>query len=277
MNKLQCVSAFYDIGRDKWQTCSRSVEKYINDFFSFYSNVSVDLILFCEPKFAQYLKKRIEHYKINNIFLSNIKFIEFNFSNLYFFKNIDKIENVMIKPKMLEMYRMTRSPEYSKPEYVALMWSKMEIVFEAIKLNLISGDKVAWIDFGIAHSTRDYIDRVRGNVLIDKLISEKNIFFKRQEIEFSESPEYYLSLSDNVITAGGYFILNKSDVNIIFEHFKDICEDLLKFDISDDDQTVLSILAKKHPDLIYNQSSTMFRANPSEGDWFPVFFNLEKI
>jgi hypothetical protein len=276
MNKLQCVSAFYDIGRAKWDNYPRTSEKYINDFFSFYSNVSVDLVLFCEQIFGEYLKKRIQEYKINNIFLSNVQIIDYDFSNLYFFKNINTIKEVQAGQKMQNMANKTRSPEYFKPEYVALMWSKMQFIFNATELGLIKNNKVAWIDFGIAHGIKEYIDLVSGNLLVDTDLSDKNVFFKRQELNLSESIEYYLSLEDNVITPGGFFILNTKDINLIFYKFKSICEELLKLGYCDDDQTILSILCKNNPELVYNIDSSKYRGNPPEGDWFPIFQNLQK-
>ena len=66
-NKIQCITSCIDIGRGEWSNnYSRSTEKYINNFIEFYSNIDIDLILFCNDSIKKEINKRIDdNFKTN--------------------------------------------------------------------------------------------------------------------------------------------------------------------------------------------------------------------
>lgn len=265
---------FYDIGRGEWKDHQRNIDKYINDFIAFYSSIEVDLNLFSSKEIISLLKEKIN--KTQN-FLSTVNFIEFNIDNFYFIKNIDKINNVQSGSFIKNYIRphSSTAPEYTNAKYVALMWSKAEVLKFAKEFNLIS-EKCAWIDFGIAHcsSNFDYVNNIKNKVLVEKN-HEKSIFFKRQNVDLSLNPWDYRLLSDDVVTPGGFYILKKDHIDIFWNFFKYHGNMFLDMQITDDDQTILSIFCKNNEKIIDVKNSWIYKNNPKEGDWFPIFDYLE--
>lgn len=271
MDKLECVTSFIDIGRGDWGNgYSRSSEKYLDNFIKFYSTVELKITVFCNQKIKDVLTE-----KINNVkdFKSEVNFEIIDKKDLKYFDDIEKIQTIQSSTKMVEYTRRDKSnpPEYSVPEYVAMMFAKTEILKIAENRGVIKSDNVAWIDFGIGHGIDSYIERVKGKKLINPN-SGKIIMFNRQNIDVNEDPFFYSKMGDNVLICGGFYIVPKSLIDSFYVKFKEIVENLMyKNDIVDDDQTIMSIFASKNRGLVDIKSSSKYRNNPSGGDWFPVF------
>jgi hypothetical protein len=268
-NKIQCVSSFIDIGRSSWNNnYSRSTERYINNFLDFYSNIEIDLILFCEDNFKNEIKKRIDQN-----FKTSINFQTIERDNIEYFKLVDDISNIQKhSTNMIEYKRRdsTNPPEYSNAHYVAMMYAKSEFIKMALDRNLIETNNVAWIDFGIGHGEPSYIAAIKNKTLINPE-SDKMIFFNRQNIEPSIDPFFYSKLIDNVLICGGFYIIPKKLIIHFYNEFRKIVDTFTDLHIIDDDQTILSILTASNLDFCNVISSSKYRNNPNAGDWFPVF------
>lgn len=272
MSSLQCVSAFVDIGRENWKNSySRSNEKYISNFIDFYSNVELDLILFCSDEMKQEIIKRID-----DKFKTKINFQKIEKEELEYFGIVDEIRRVQ-NSEMMKRYRArdgSNPPEYSSPEYVAMMFAKTEIIKIALERNLINSKNIAWIDFGIGAGVPSYIDAVRNRRLASPE-SDKIIFFNRQMMKPSEDPFFYSGLQDNVLICGGIYVIPVNLINYFFDDFRSVVKSFIDLDIVDDDQTILSIFAARNPSICSVINSSKYRNNPCGGDWFPVFEFLE--
>lgn len=268
MKKLQCVTSFIDIGRSDWNNnYKRNINIYLNNFVDFYSNINLDLIVFCEYKIQNEIEKLI-----TKDFKSNIKFFNIEKNDLKYFELVTKIDDIIKNSSKMSILRqrdLSNPPEYSNSEYIVMMFAKTEILKLAFDNNLIKSDNVAWIDFGIGHSNEDFISRIKNKTLIEP-DSEKIIIFKRQNIELS-SDFYYYTQPDNVITPGGFYIVPTNLIDFFHLEFKKTVEDMLEQELVDDDQTILSIFASKNPDYCNIINSIKYRNNPVEGDWFPIF------
>jgi hypothetical protein len=266
--KIQCISAFIDIGRDNWTNgYARTTDKYIQNFINFYSNIELDLILFCE----EYIKIEILK-KIDDSFKTRINFQKINRNDLYYFNIVNDIDKVQKSSKMIDYKKRDYSnpPEYSNPEYVALMFAKTEFIKIAYERELILSDNIAWIDFGIGHSNPLYIESIKNKKLISPN-SDKIILFNRQNIQLSKDPFFYSKMSDNVLICGGFYVIPTNLIIHFFDEFKRIVKEFIDFEIIDDDQTILSILAASNEDRCNVISSAKYKDNPASGDWFPVF------
>jgi protein YibB len=267
-NKIQCITSFIDIGRGEWSTnYSRSNEKYINNFIEFYSNIYIDLILFCNEFTKNKINKRLD-----DSFKTKINFQIIEKSDLSYFNMIDSIRSSQNSNRMIEYKRRDPSnpPEYSNAEYVAMMFAKSELIKISLERGLINSDNVAWIDFGIGHGQVDYINSIKNKKLISPN-SDKIILFNRQNIEPSADPFFYSNISDNVLVCGGFYIIPKKLIRHFCDEFKRIVDDFINLEIIDDDQTILSIFAASNKENCNIINSSKYRNNPSGGDWFPVF------
>lgn len=271
MNKIQCISAFIDIGRGNWMSYDRSNEKYINNFVDFYSNIDLDLILFCDDFIKNEILKRMD-----SNFKTRITFQSISKNELRYFDMIDIIGNIQKSNNMVDYQRrdLSNPPEYSNPEYVAMMFAKSEFIKISLERGLIVSDNVAWIDFGIGHGDTSYISKIKNKILFNPK-SDKIILFNRQDIEPSIDPFFYSKMSDNVLVCGGFYIIPTNLINLFYSEFKRIVDEFINLGIVDDDQTILSILAASNAEYCNVINSSKYKGNPSCGDWFPIFEFIE--
>lgn len=267
-NKIQCITSFIDIGRGEWSNnYSRSTDKYINNFIEFYSNIDLDLIIFCNNSIKGEINKRID-----DNFKTRIIFQEIDKNDLEYFKLVESIKTIQNSDKINNYKKrdLSNPPEYSNAEYVAMMFAKSEFIKIALERGLINSNNVAWIDFGIGHGNTSYINAIKNKKLVSPN-SDKIILFNRQHIEPSIDPFFYSSMSDNVLVCGGFYIIPKNLIHHFYDEFKRIVNDFINLEIIDDDQTILSIFAASNKENCNIINSSKYRNNPSGGDWFPVF------
>ena len=275
MKELSCFTCFIDIGRSNWSSYERSTDRYVNDFISFYSRVKLNLTIFCSDDFKEYLLSKIDKNKFN----SKLNFQIIDTSDLKYFsdENLKKIEGIQKSETMIDYRKRDPSnpPEYSNPYWVAMMLSKAHILKIAKDRGIIYDNNIAWIDFGIAHSCQDYLDRIENKTLCEP-DTNKIIFFNRQNIELSGDPFFYAKLSDNVLVPGGFFIVPTNLIDTYYDRFNNVVEDMFfKHNIIDDDQTIMSVFANHNSDICSVISSVNYKNNPMEGDWFPIFDYLK--
>jgi len=267
-SEIQCITSFIDIDRGNWSNnYKRSNDKYINNFIEFYSNIELDLIVFC----SDFIKNEIIK-KVDSNFRTKINFQIIDKTDLEYFNMVDTIKNIQNSDKIKEYKRRDPSnpPEYSNPEYVALMFAKTEFIKIAYERELIFSDNIAWIDFGIGHGDPRYIEEIKNKKLISPN-SDKIILFNRQNIQPSKDPFFYSKMLDNVLVCGGFYIIPTNLIIHFYNEFKRIVNEFIEFEIIDDDQTILSILAASNDDKCNVISSVKYKDNPTSGDWFPVF------
>lgn len=268
MDKIQCITSFIDIGRGNWKNgYNRSNEKYINNFIAFYSNIDLDLIVFCNDSIKEEINKRID-----SNFKTRINFQTIEKNDLNYFDIVDNIKYIQSSDKMISYKKrdLSNPPEYSNADYVAMMFAKSEFIKIALDRKLIKCDNVAWIDFGIGHGHTSYINAIKNKKLISPN-SNKVILFNRQNIEPSIDPFFYSNMSDNVLVCGGFYIIPTNLIMDFYNGFKKIVDDFIDIGIIDDDQTILSIFAASNKEICQIINSSKYKNNPHGGDWFPVF------
>lgn len=274
MSKIQCITSFIDIGRGNWSNYNRTNDKYIENFLNFYSNIDLDLILFCNESFKEEINKKIfERYtSLKNEFRTKINFQHIEKKDLNYFKIVDLVDSVQKSANMISYKKRDQSnpPEYSNPEYVVMMFAKTEFIKISLDRGLITSNNIAWIDFGIGHSDSSFIESIKNKKMINPN-SDKIILFNRQNIEPSTNPFFYSSMVDNVLICGGFYIVPTTLINFFYDNFNNIVNSFIMKEIIDDDQTILSIFAALHNEKCNVINSSKYRGNPSCGDWFPVF------
>jgi hypothetical protein len=274
MKKMKCITSFIDIGRGDWQTnYKRSNDKYIDNFIKFYSNINLDVIVFCNNIIKLEIENKIS---LCDDFKSTVSFENITIDEIDIFNKLDTIKNIMDNSVEMSNYKKrdnSNPPEYSNPKYVAMMFAKIELLKLANERGLINEDIIAWIDFGIGHGNQDYINRISNKILIEPEDKNKIIFFNRQpSLRLSQDPNFYSNLSDNVLIIGGFYIIPKKLINYYYNNINDIIEnDFLNKYIIDDDQTIMSIFAAKNKEICKIIDSSKYKANPNGGDFFPVF------
>ena len=280
--KLLCISAFLEIGRGTWKNHARTTEQYLNHFAMFWGNINAEVIIFCEDYFKPLIEEKItEFQKTGEKFKSQVNIQIFKRENLYHIKNINKIKNIQQSEEMKRYSRRDLSgpPEYTSPEWTAIMLSKPFFLKMAQDKNLIPKDvnTIAWADFGIAHCGHNpiYVESIKNKFLVEP-IENKIVFFNKRDVDFIADPWYLNNSWDDTYAVGGFYLIPKNMIDIFNEKFNNVVFDILmKQNIIDDDQTVMSLVGKIYPDICRFEDSFKYVNNPPEGDFFPVFYTLK--
>jgi len=268
LNDITIVTAFLDIGRDKWPNSEfkRTTEFYIDSFLH-YLNYPYKMVCYIDEK---YIDKVIQVYEKS--LYQNKKFIPINrewlTENTHAWKNIhNDIHILNSKPfknflgKRLEvMYpngipdenrREHLFPENIYPEYNVLNHAKIDLINYSIEKGYIKTYFTGWSDFGYFASQHNLeITKFHKNILdINKFKRNKISFILRKPIdERDKNMEYTLFYAPNVFT--GTFFCGPTDLMFPLQELYHNCtNELYRNFISDDDQHVYLRCYLKTPDL----------------------------
>lgn len=112
MSELTIVTAYFDIGRNKWKGFERGNNKYIN-YFKFWARIKNKLIIYTSPEFEEEIKDIRKSFGLED----KTKIIIIND-----FKNFDKdlyfrMKNAMDKEISLLFHKEPHRPEAWKLYY----------------------------------------------------------------------------------------------------------------------------------------------------------------
>jgi hypothetical protein len=280
---LFCVSAFLEIGRGTWRNHSRTTQQYLNHFANFWGNLESNVTVFCEEYFVEEIESKIKEFEKNKKFLSIVNIQTFNRNDLFYFKNLERIRIVQGGEEMKKYALRDPSgpPEYTSPEWTAIMLSKPYFLKMAFERNLIpeNANTIAWADFGIAHCGHNisYVNEIMGKKLLEP-IESKITFFNKRNIELIPDPWYMNSIigGDDTFAVGGFYLVPKKLINELVDKFNFVVEEkFFKNNIIDDDQQVMSIVGSLFTDICRFENSYKYTNNPPEGDFFPIFYTLK--
>ncbi|AYV85787.1 MAG: hypothetical protein Satyrvirus41_2 [Satyrvirus sp.] len=219
------VTAFFDIGRDKWNRHVRTLSEYLNDAVK---NLSLDenMVIFIEEPLANFVK---EHRKD---FPNKTHIIVIKKENLpkYYLRN--KIKEIMDSPEFKKDLADPTIPEMWNPDYVLIMWSKTDLIEKAIDLDPFRSTHFCWLDFGM----RDYSQTIK----FPKIFNDKIKFLCRSMPEESDLDRIKMCKSHINRFAGTFFTGRKDYMlDFIKEVDKEI-ERCIKLNVVDNDQTIFS-------------------------------------
>lgn len=263
MNKKLCyVSAFLDIGRSEWRTYKRTTENYIDCFMfnidMFLENIDIinnyEMIVYIDDKYYEILKTKIYEKDFNN--LLPIKLIPINENwlnnNLILWKRLEEEQKVMQKEefKILLGNRKNLYPECWNAKYTLINHSKIDFVCHSIK-NYTNADYVCWFDFGYNETKERLPKRL---IDISKLSEDKIIYIMVNPIQEEDLNIYFTLYYARETFGGGFFVGKKHKLLEFQKLYHDIHLLLLKNNICDDDQGLLTQIYAERPNLfkLYN-------------------------
>ena len=253
MKDIVFVSAFYDIGRSKWNTTyTRPVESYIDGFIFLANNITYDLIVFIEEKYLKRIKSNI--IKKNIIFLKIEDYINDLFIKKYYDINNKIINSRKYKEKIPENRK-------NKPEHTFALYNLInhdKVNFVKISKKLYNNYKFySWIDFGLIdqvhHKVRRPDELIPYNMNIKYLNENKIIYQSSTKKLMHIDPRIMLSVNEVFIYGTFWICPNK-----LVEKFQNIYENELilwnNMNIVDDDQSMVFQLIFKYDifKLYYN-------------------------
>lgn len=234
------ITSFFDLGKRENNTQRKQSHVYLEKSL-FVLNLDVNLVIFIEEEYVDYVT---EHRKP---FEKKTKIIPMKFEDLHYYQHYEEIAQNM------KTHPIHNSSSYKDtPNYIILMWEKLEFVKKAIEDNPFKSDYFAWIDFGLTHVAKT--QKCLKNETFTK-VPEKIKIMKLREFsynEFNDLRSYYSYLRG--IMAAGYMTGSLENM-LIFHRLMNIeISRCLEMKVAPVDEQILPIVISKCPELfiLYN-------------------------
>lgn len=254
-SNVSIVTAFFDIGREKWEGWSRrTIYQYFSSF-SYLAQMNVEMVIYTESKF----KDKIEEIRNSFGFADKTKIIVWE--NFFEHSLVEKIQKVMDDEFYKSLPTEPECPEYWSSEYVYVNMCKSEFVCDAIENQYVTNDQVAWIDFGYCKE----IDTLPKSRIWNYNFEAGINLFQMKELDNKSVIDI---MRTNAVYIQGCHIVatNKSYWKFLKDLVWFATNSMLDCGIIDDDQTMLLMAYRSDPKL--------FKLNYidiNEDGWFVIF------
>jgi hypothetical protein len=166
------ITCFYNINRDKWLTCSRSVDKYFENAENVLNKLNPIVIFTTQD----YVNRCIQIRKKTDINLLYTKIVVIPFEELMYYDKIDKIREIQQNNLNALPYDCRQYPEFCVPEYIIVINNKTTFVKRVSDENIFNSQIFQWIDFGLHPNMFNF----NKEIFSQKYFSQ--IFYKKDKI-----------------------------------------------------------------------------------------------
>lgn len=242
---LCLVSAFLDIGREKWDKYKSSVDIYFNNF-KIYLPLNHEMVVFMDTNYLQRFQEIIKDHpnvKVVPIDRTFMKNVIFAYKQL---ENEKKIMNSAEFQKKIE--NRLEFPECTKPEYNMIQHAKIDFIAYVINRNFSTANYYAWTDFGYFKQQ----NRVTNKPLdINKFnLNKINFFAINRIVEQDKDIMYTLTKAPQKL--GGFFYLGRKDLLLKYQSlYHQVYKEFHELKIVDDDQHVMLQCYFKQTELFH--------------------------
>ena len=232
------VTMFYNIREkenNKYKSeFNRSIDTYFELAKNFILQLPYNLIIFTDDeKCINFIEKERTHFKEKTYIYNE------SFEQTYFYKYIDKLNELQSKFKILNGHL-----DHETPYYIILNNNKFDFIDKAINLNPFNSSHFIWMDFGINHVARN-------TELINEWIYSIPDKIKQLCINpYTEchAPKKYFEIIHHN-TAGGLFTGSKENLLKYSELFKEKTEEIYNDNWYQIDEAIMTLVQKENPDL----------------------------
>jgi len=237
-NKITLVTAFFDIGREKFKFIPRDKEKYF-EYFKRWARMQNELVFVCE----------------NQVFADRVLEIrdEFNLKDKTHVILIDNIEN--IEPELLfELKKVESSQEFknfrieeateNNAMYNYVVFLKFYCLKIAKEKGYIKTKYCSWIDFGFEHGGEVFEDENDYNFEWEFDFGDKINLFRLPYEEKRPIFEVCRTIHPDSMTAGTFVVPNKK-IDFFYDEIKKLYFNLAELGLMDDDQLYLLWFSRK--------------------------------
>lgn len=241
--ELTLITAYFDIGRDKFKGFERGNNKYIN-YFKFWAKMKNNLIVYTSSQFKDEILNIRENFglkeKTKIVVIDDFKSFDINLYN--------RIKKAMDNTIALNFHKDINRPEAYSWDYNYLMMLKSYCILDAIEHNYATG-MIAWIDFGFNHGGSDgLINTDEFQFLWQYDFSNKIHLFTHQKIDTS-IPIFDIVRTMDVYIRGNIIIAPDYLWKKLFSLAKDCMISLTRCGLCDDDQTIMLMAYYEEPDI----------------------------
>ena len=250
------VTAFYDLGRDEWEGFKngeliapyirRSTDTYFERFERL-CKIKNPIVCYTQAKFFDRIKairSDVELVAIDDIFKDHQEVM-------------DLIHKVQVNDDFINLLDHPSSPEYWSAEYVAINFFKSFLVAHANESGLVKTDNIAWIDFGYCRE-KLFEDGFEWSFDCDGKVNLFNIK------PMDDKPIFSIVMSGEVYIQGCHVVAPRRMWTALKTHMIEALRRLLSVGFIDDDQTLLLMSYRMHPET--------YKLNVGNTEnWFDIF------
>lgn len=248
MSELTIVTAFFDIGRAGWKGYARGSDRYVS-YFEHWARLQNRVILYSTPDICKKAMAVRERFGLADrticIPVSSITDVD---PMLY-----EKIKNAMAQKESWRFHKNLRNPESWNPLYNYMTDLKPYWVQDAVRRGLADG-MVAWLDFGFNHGGQFFPFAEDFNYLWQYDFSQKIHIFLFKEMD--ELPIFRIVQNMDTYVQGGIIIAPSGLWKTLWEDFRGSILALAECGLADDDQLIMLMAYRRHPDLFETHMTT---------------------
>jgi hypothetical protein len=234
------ITALYDIDREK-NGDGRSISDYLN-WFKETLKLDINLVIYTEKKFESFI---LDNRKKN--FILNIQPIE----EIPYFKYKTDIEKILFSEEYIKAISANDRVECKLPLYNVIQYSKFDWIVDTIDNKFFNSKYYFWMDAGISRFFDD-MDLCNWPKKYNLLKENKlNIQGNFNIFKFQQNwpgPDQYI-WDCNTMLCGGLF----GGTEAIMKHIKLIVKDKFEYYLKNkcvnNEQIILGIIMKEHPEL----------------------------
>jgi hypothetical protein len=232
-SKICYVSAFLDIGRERWHTYSRDISTYLRAFSPYVDMFKRDLpnhemVVFIDKAHHQALLDLVKDSKIKCIPIDE----DFMKENIHVWSMLDKETEIMNSDEYKDAFanRMS-SPENTQPKYTLINHAKIDFVNHA--MSLTTAEYLVWVDFGYFQRACDI---PKNPVSVDKLDCNRINYQLLNHFTDNDSDIIYTISEAPERFSGCFFFGNRLVLQEYQKLYHSILNEFQEFNLADDDQ-----------------------------------------
>jgi len=247
-DKLCYVSAYLDIGREKWVHFQRSFNKYFEgftplvDMFKKNTDPKYELIVYIDQLYIDRVNEYVGESKNITVVPINEQFMR---NNIYAWSKLDREKEIMDSSYYKNFVRhRLNCPETHQPRYTLVNHAKIDFV-NFSKL-LSNAEYFCWVDFGYCGDR----ERIPKNMLdINRLDKDRINFSLINPITAQDSDVIYTIVAAPEKVNGGFFFGNRQKLEEYGELYHKVHKWFADNNLADDDQHLVIQSTLRKPDL----------------------------
>ena len=250
MEEITIVTAFFNIGREKWKDFNRDDNDYIR-YFRFWARIQNRLIVYTESAMKDIVLQIRAEYGLADrtevIVLDDIQSLDIEV--------FDAMQQALSRPEAVNYRVEPNHPEAYNAKYNYVMYLKPLIISDAIQRKMADG-MIAWLDFGFNHGGEYYNQSMDFDFLWKANLTDKIHFFAMHPLD--ERPVFDIIRSLDTYIAGAIMIAPANLWPVLLELYRGAAMSLADCGFSDDDQTLAVMAYRKKSEIFAVHEVTGF-------------------
>lgn len=254
MKEIVIVTAFFDIGRGRFQKENRGNEEYL-DYFKRWGKFKNRLICFTDAHMASEVisfRKSIGlAEKTEAVVIDDYTSVDQSIVDVY--KKMRDVEN----SEFFKLFRMRYDAMENKANYDLVMFLKFWCINEAVKRYCLNDCNIVWMDFGFDHGGECYANPDEFSFEWKYDFEEKIYLWHIGKLDEKPIFESVRRLSTSVM--GAMIMIPGNMAEWFWQHIYQVMIELTDIGFIDDDQLLLLLAYRKAPDRMKMIESTWFK------------------